>query len=158
MLKLISLLVTITTYNPCPEQGWSDGTITADGSKIENPNCGWVAISHDLFDKGFRYGDKISIDGKTYVIKDKMNKRYKNCIDIMQSKDRKNYKKKSVINFYIDVQEYEKRTGTKRDWYSEQRAYYTKPTTGFDGVFNKPKVSDGYGFVNRGSIAWRANK
>lgn len=115
MLKEIVLFLTITTYNPCPEQGWGDGLITADGSRVTNPNAGWVAISPDLFDKGLRYGDAIVIDGKTYIVKDKTNKRLKNTVDIMQSFDRKNFKKQSEVKLYLDIKEYERRTGKRSE-------------------------------------------
>lgn len=90
---IFTIITAVTCYNPCPEQGWGDGTITADGSKIpESVNVNWVAISHDLFKAGIQYGDTINWNGIDYIVKDKMNKRWVRRIDVLQHKDKKIFK------------------------------------------------------------------
>lgn len=91
--------VVVTCYNPSPLQGWGDGTITADGSKIpEDVNVNWCALSHDFFDDyGIRYGDTVFYNGKKYIVKDKMNKRWKKRVDILQHEDFPIFKNECLI-------------------------------------------------------------
>ena len=85
--------VTVTKYNPVINQCDSDPLITADGSFIDTLKLGkgeirWIAVSRDLRDT-YHYGDTVylsacddSIDGY-YVVRDTMNKRWKNRVDIL---------------------------------------------------------------------------
>jgi 3D (Asp-Asp-Asp) domain-containing protein len=83
-------IVTVTTYSPTIAQTDSTPLITASGFKI-NPNNPKkqriVAVSRDL-KKKYKFGKKIRITGigklsGTYTIRDVMNKRYKNRVDIL---------------------------------------------------------------------------
>lgn len=90
---IFTIVTAVTCYNPCPEQGWGDGTITADGSKIpKSVNVNWVALSHDFFKAGVQYGDTVNWNGVDYIVKDKMNKRWIRRVDILQHKSKKNFK------------------------------------------------------------------
>lgn len=85
--------VTVTKYNPVPEQCDSDPLITADGSVIDtlqlrSGNLKWIAISRDLR-KYFNYGDTViiesyegEIDGE-YVVRDTMNPRWTDRVDLL---------------------------------------------------------------------------
>ena len=77
--------------------GHNCGTVTADGSKINNSRVHvmtdrWVALSPDMFKKGYRMKDTIIVTGAAYpilngewVIKDKMAKRMTNRIDFLMT-------------------------------------------------------------------------
>lgn len=102
--------VTVTMYNPVPEQTNSQPFITADLSKINKKNPSmhrWVAVSYNLHT---RYGGYLSFNdtiylygtGKKdglYVVKDLMNPRYKNRIDILESIDHPLYKYENCYIF-----------------------------------------------------------
>jgi 3D (Asp-Asp-Asp) domain-containing protein len=91
------VLVTATYYNSDPSQGEGDGSITADGSKIDTNllNSGqirWIAMSRNLlkrFGGVFSFGDEITIDHKdsrvagVWIVKDCMNERFSNKIDFL---------------------------------------------------------------------------
>lgn len=88
--------VTVTHYNPTPEQCDSDYLTTADNSKInltklKRGELKWVAVSRDLFKKGFKYGDVIELKkGNSringyYVIHDTMHPRFTGRVDILTS-------------------------------------------------------------------------
>lgn len=88
-----SVYVKATYYNPTRKQCGSTPLITADGSKInmaklKRGELRWVAVSRDLRSR-FKYGDTIWIDsddmrlrGK-WVVRDTMNPKHKNRIDIL---------------------------------------------------------------------------
>jgi len=87
-------IVTVTTYSPTVEQTDSTPLITASGFKI-NPNNPKkqriVAVSRDL-KKKYKFGKKIRITGigklsGTYTVRDVMNKRYRNRVDILIGED-----------------------------------------------------------------------
>lgn len=84
-LPEIVTLHRVTTYQATPEQGWGDGTITADGSKITGASC-YIAVSRDLLSL-LAFGDSVTIvnsrlKGK-YRIADTMNKRYRRSMDVL---------------------------------------------------------------------------
>jgi 3D (Asp-Asp-Asp) domain-containing protein len=89
-------IVTVTTYSPTVEQTDSTPLITASGFKINPTNPKKhriVAVSRDL-KKKYKFGKKIRITGigklsGTYTIRDVMNKRYKNRVDILIGEDDK---------------------------------------------------------------------
>ena len=89
-------IVTVTTYSPTVEQTDSTPLITASGFEINpvNPKKHRiVAVSRDL-KKKYKFGKKIRITGigklsGTYTIRDVMNKRYKNRVDILIGEDDK---------------------------------------------------------------------
>jgi hypothetical protein len=96
-------VVTATMYNPVVNQCDKDPLITAGMFKI-NPRKAsehkWIAMSRDLLKrwKGeFNYGDVVKIKGAgkkdgIYTVVDTMNKRYKNRIDILETKGTPGYK------------------------------------------------------------------
>jgi 3D (Asp-Asp-Asp) domain-containing protein len=89
-------IVTVTTYSPTVEQTDSTPLITASGFEINPANPKKhriVAVSRDL-KKKYKFGKKIRITGigklsGTYTIRDVMNKRYKNRVDILIGEDDK---------------------------------------------------------------------
>lgn len=100
--------VTVTMYNAVEGQCDADPLITAGMYKI-NPNKAsehkWVAMSRDMLKRwngNFQYGDMIEIEGAglkdgIYTVVDTMNKRYKNRIDILETKGTPLYKYENVI-------------------------------------------------------------
>lgn len=73
------------------------GSITADGSRINNARVHngqdrWVALSHDMFKKGYSLGDIIMVESKnprlngTWIVKDKMGPRLRNSIDFLMTR------------------------------------------------------------------------
>ena len=83
-------IVSVTTYSPTIEQTDSTPLITASGYKINPANPKRqriIAVSRDLKRK-YKFGKKVRITGigklsGTYTIRDVMNKRYKNRVDIL---------------------------------------------------------------------------
>lgn len=83
-------IVSVTTYSPTIEQTDSTPLITASGYKINpiNPKKQRIiAVSRDLKRK-YKFGKKVIITGigklsGTYTIRDVMNKRFKNRVDIL---------------------------------------------------------------------------
>ena len=83
-------IVSVTTYSPTIEQTDSTPLITASGYKINPANPKRqriIAVSRDLKRK-YKFGKKVRITGigklsGTYTIRDVMNKRYKNKVDIL---------------------------------------------------------------------------
>ena len=99
----ISYKVTVTTYNPTRGQTDSTPNILADGTKItihKASEYNYVAVSRNLLKRWggwLDYGDFIVLkgtDGKdgVYQVKDTMNKRFVNRIDILESPGTKPYK------------------------------------------------------------------
>ena len=85
--------VVVTKYNPVPEQCDSDPLITADGSFIDTlalrrGELKWIAVSRDLR-KHFHYGDTVILKTRQgeilgeYVVRDTMNPRWNNRVDIL---------------------------------------------------------------------------
>ena len=78
--------------------GHGCGWVTADGSRINNAkvNSGehrWVALSPDMFKKGYKLGDRIYVESDNprlkgeWVVKDKMAPRIKNGIDFLMTRE-----------------------------------------------------------------------
>lgn len=92
--------VTLTCYQPVEEQCNSDYLHTADNSfidlkKLKKGELKWVAISRDLLYL-FPLGSKVKITDETtgkcygtYIVKDKMNKRWDHRMDILIHPDSK---------------------------------------------------------------------
>lgn len=73
-------IVTVTAYSAEPSQTDSDPDIAASMRRVRP---GTVAVSRDLFDKGWVFGRKVRIEGLgIYVINDLMAARHGNSIDI----------------------------------------------------------------------------
>tara|TARA_B100000902_G_scaffold389425_1_gene436553 strand:- start:123 stop:743 length:621 start_codon:yes stop_codon:yes gene_type:complete len=98
----IPILVKATMYHPVEAQCDESPLITADGSKIhpyQVSQWNWIAVSQDLLKRNggiFDYGDKVYIKGThrdgIYTIRDCMNKRKTNQIDILESIGTNQYK------------------------------------------------------------------
>lgn len=90
-------LETLTVYNPVKRQCDNTPLITAsnariDLNKLQNQQLRWLALSRNLLKRwkgAFQYGDTVNIsagdpeiDG-VWIIQDTLNKRYKNCGDLL---------------------------------------------------------------------------
>ena len=84
------LIVTVTTYSVNEAETDSTPTITASGFEVSKTNPKKhrvIAVSRDL-KKKLRFGDKVRVTGigklsGVYVVRDLMNSRWKNKIDIL---------------------------------------------------------------------------
>jgi len=101
--KLEGLDVTVTMYHPTAEQTDSTPDVLADGTRIRVHSASdykFVAVSRNLLKKHggwLDYGDFILLrgtDGKdgVYQVKDTMNRRFVNRIDILESPGTEPYK------------------------------------------------------------------
>ena len=97
------MLVTVTMYQPLRYQTDSTPNILADGTRIrthEASNYKFIAVSRNLlkrFGGWLDYGDFVLLKGTTgkdgvYQVRDTMNKRFVNRIDILESPGVKPYK------------------------------------------------------------------
>ena len=95
--------VTVTMYHPVSSQTDSTPNILADGTRIRVHKASeyrFIAVSRNLLKRhgGFLdYGDFIVLKGTgqkdgVYQVKDTMNKRFVNRIDILESPGTKPYK------------------------------------------------------------------
>jgi len=100
--------VTATAYNSLAYQTSEQPNITAFGDSLK-PGMKCIAVSRDLLALGFKHNTLVTIEGLEgiYLVKDKMNKRWKNRIDIYMDNDVKAAKKwgrkKVTINYRIEV-------------------------------------------------------
>jgi 3D (Asp-Asp-Asp) domain-containing protein len=85
-----TLKVTATAYNSLPGQTHGDPTLTAWGEKLV-PGMKSIAVSRDLLSMGLTRGAKVKIEGLngSYIVMDKLNKRWKRRIDIYMGTDEK---------------------------------------------------------------------
>lgn len=93
-----TLIVSASVYHAEPNQTDSTPFITADGSRINRKNPGkhrWIAVSRDLHTRWggpIAYGDSLWVTGLgegmdgLYVVRDVMNRRIRNRIDVLVSK------------------------------------------------------------------------
>lgn len=101
--------VTASAYNSTRSQTDSNPFITAFGDSLK-PGLNYIAVSRDLIQKGLKYNTPVKIEGfdSIYYVKDKMNARWKNKIDIYMGADvkaaRKWGKKKITIAYGIPKQ------------------------------------------------------
>lgn len=83
-----------TKYYP----GHNCGMVTADGSKINIRKIHtfehrWVALSRDMFNKGYKLGDRIHVTSSNpllngvWTVKDKMGPRVRNGIDFLMTRE-----------------------------------------------------------------------
>lgn len=87
-----SMEVTATAYNSLAAQTHRDHpAITAWGDTLK-PGMKAIAVSRDLIDSGLIYGTEVKIEGLkgTYTVRDKMNKRWTQKIDIYMGTSEKN--------------------------------------------------------------------
>lgn len=96
-----SMEVTATAYNSLPSQTHrAHPAITAWGDTLM-PGMKVIAVSRDLIDSGLVHGTEVKIKGLkgTYIVRDKMNKRWTKKIDIYMGKsehDARQWGKKKV--------------------------------------------------------------
>ena len=83
-----SMEVTATAYNSVSWQTQGDPRITAWGDTLE-PGMKAIAVSRDLLGLGLTHNTPVTIEGLkgTYLVKDKMHRRWRNKIDIYMGKD-----------------------------------------------------------------------
>ena len=102
-LKSEGMAVTVTMYQPVRRQTDSTPNILADGTRIKTErasNYKFIAVSRNLLKRWggwLDYGDFVLLkgtDGKdgVYQVRDTMNKRWVNRIDILESAGVKPYK------------------------------------------------------------------
>jgi 3D (Asp-Asp-Asp) domain-containing protein len=102
-LKSEGMAVTVTMYQPVRRQTDSTPNILADGTRIrakEASNYKFIAVSRNLlkrFGGWLDYGDFVLLKGTTgkdgvYQVRDTMNKRWVNRIDILENVGVKPYK------------------------------------------------------------------
>ena len=108
----ISYKVTVTTYNPTIHQCDDTPHITADGTHFKTWKASsyrYVALSRDLLSRWggpFDYGDYIVIEGAgnkggVYQVRDTMNPKWTNRVDILTTNDR--FKYDNVVMYkYVD--------------------------------------------------------
>ena len=80
--------VTATAYNSLAYQTSEDPHITAFGDSLK-PGLNYIAVSRDLLSKGLTHNTLVKIEGfeETFLVKDKMNRRWRNRIDIYMGID-----------------------------------------------------------------------
>ncbi|MFK7833375.1 MAG: 3D domain-containing protein [Winogradskyella sp.] len=88
------LEVTATAYNSLAYQTNSNPSITAFGDSLK-PGLNYIAVSRDLLDSGLVHNTKVKIQGfdSLFLVKDKMNRRWRKRIDIYMGTDVKKAKK-----------------------------------------------------------------
>ncbi len=100
------LKVTVSAYNSTLAQTQGDPNIAAWGDTLK-PGMKVIAVSRDLLQKGLERNTKVKIEGLkgVYEVKDKMNRRWTNRIDIYMGKDIQKAKewgrKKLTIHFAV---------------------------------------------------------
>ncbi|MRH99408.1 hypothetical protein GH721_02585 [Kriegella sp. EG-1] len=86
--KWISLEVKMSAYNSVPAQTDQQPNIAAWGDTLK-PGMKCIAVSRDLIALGLKHNTKVKIAGLSgiYKVKDKMNARYKNRVDLYMGTD-----------------------------------------------------------------------
>ncbi|MFT4611861.1 MAG: 3D (Asp-Asp-Asp) domain-containing protein [Glaciecola sp.] len=104
-----SIKVTATAYNSLAYQTSSNPHITAFGDSLK-PGLKYIAVSRDLLKNGLAHNTLVKVEGLqgTYLVKDKMNRRFRNKIDLYMGTDVKAAKKwgirKVSISYRIEIQ------------------------------------------------------
>ncbi|WP_425223582.1 3D domain-containing protein [Psychroserpens sp.] len=80
--------VTASAYNSLAYQTSANPNITAFGDSLK-PGLKYIAVSRNLLKLGLVHNTPVIIEGLegTYLVKDKMNRRYRNKIDIYMGTD-----------------------------------------------------------------------
>lgn len=86
---MVSMKVTATAYNSVERQTKKGNIGLAAWGDILEPGERAIAVSRDLIKMGLDHNEEIEIEGLegTYIVKDKMNKRWKKKIDIYMGLD-----------------------------------------------------------------------
>jgi len=106
--NITAMEVTATAYTSSPGETDSTPFLAAWGDTLE-PGMKAIAVSRDLLKLGLSHNKKVKIEGLegSYIILDKMNKRWKKKIDIYMGTDvekaRKWGKKKVTIYWEADA-------------------------------------------------------
>jgi len=82
--------VAATAYNSTPAQTSREHpNVAAWGDRLE-PGMRAIAVSRDLLANGLEHGTKVKIEGLpgTWVVRDKMARRWRNKIDVYMGRDR----------------------------------------------------------------------
>lgn len=89
-----SMVVDATAYNSVPGQTDDDPWVAAWNNRLR-PGDKVIAVSRDLEKHGLTNGAKVKIQGLpgTYIVRDRMNKRFKKRIDVWMEKDIKKARK-----------------------------------------------------------------
>ena len=99
--KTFTTQVTLTCYNPVASQCQGNPLVTAsndtiDLQKLKNGQLKWCAVSHNLRGR-LPWGSVIEIEGHgRYIVKDAMNRRFSNRVDILQAVGEPQFKKTNV--------------------------------------------------------------
>jgi 3D (Asp-Asp-Asp) domain-containing protein len=103
-----SVEVNASAYNSVSYQTSNQPNIATWGDTLK-PGMQCIAVSRDLLTIGINHNTKIKINGidGIYLVKDKMNKRWKNKIDIYMGENIKEARewglKKSRFNMRLDL-------------------------------------------------------
>ena len=83
-----SLSVTASAYNSLHSQTAGNPSIGAWGDRLK-PGMKVIAVSRDLIRMGLKHNTRVTIDGLPgyYLVKDKMNSRWRRKIDIYMGRD-----------------------------------------------------------------------
>jgi len=103
----LATVVDVTMYRPNTIECDSDPDITADGTKLHIPQASkyrYVALSRNLLKRWggeFTYGDYVVLQGTDskdgiYRVRDTMNPKFRNVVDILESHNVKPYKYENV--------------------------------------------------------------
>lgn len=82
------LEVTVSAFNSVSWQTDGDPAVTAWGDTLQNGmQC--IAVSRDLIALGLDHNTEVEIEGLpgTYLVKDKMNRRFRNHVDLYMGTD-----------------------------------------------------------------------
>lgn len=84
-----TLTVTASAYTSHKNQTQGNPTIAAWGYRLK-PGDKVIAVSRDLLKKGLKNGMRVKIEGLkgTYIVRDKMNQRWRKKIDIYMGYNR----------------------------------------------------------------------
>ncbi len=82
-------IVTVSAYNSLGSQTKKGNPALTAWGDILKPGMKAIAISRDMIKKGLKHNTEVKIEGLsgTYKVLDKMNKRWKNKIDIYMGTD-----------------------------------------------------------------------
>ena len=104
------LEVTVTAYNSVPWQTSGNPSLTAWGDTLR-PGMQCITVSRDLIALGLDHNTEVKIQGLpgTFLVKDKMNRRFKRHIDLYMGEDVKGARewgrKKRVIRYRVPARE-----------------------------------------------------